>query len=464
MIPRRANSFSRLCYRVGRQSDNTMHICLKRIGCLFACLLVPASIAIAQDQAAPGVAVPESERLRVNVRFMAGYGVDESHYDIGNESHGRVGYAIVELSGRISERFSYRFDFNPVHETQPQPACGEEDFFYPNVPQAFGPTVVCDPDGRMRVDDYRFVALDLLHQQGPIRQAFVAYRSAGGLVGGQFGRFVLPIGFGWEEAGSFTAKDATHIQRINAEANFGLMLAFNWPAVTLNAAAFIGDGNRFHDYDYFYSLDSTFDTNSAITSLASATFRLAPALDVRLAQKAGFSGSKVERLPNFYASKRVDRSTVASLRYRPVPFASVFGEFAWYTWGLTRTSAELLAQPDTTPVQKKGYYIGGDANVPLTSAIRLGTTITREELDRDDALIKFLALQDLYGVALGETERSTVYRFYLDLGDRVRAGLYFTRLDNPFPWVSGIAPVSGPRAFEHRGDNKWGLAARFSLD
>ena len=251
-----------------------------------------ASAAIAQNEGAgsSGVAVTESERLRVNVRFMAGYGVDESQYDIGNESQGRVGYAIVELSGRISERFSFRFDINPVNETQPLPACGEEFFFYPNVPQAFGPNVVCDNNGRLRVDDYRFVALDVLNQQGPIRQAYVAYRSPGGFVQGRFGRFVLPIGFDWETAGSFTAKDATHIQRINAETNFGIMLAFDWPAVTLTAAGVIGDGNRFHDYDYFYSLDSSFDTNSAVTGVVSADIRLARALDLRFAQKAGYSG------------------------------------------------------------------------------------------------------------------------------------------------------------------------------
>jgi hypothetical protein len=437
-----------------------------RIAGLVLCLMWPGSAARAQNEGASGggVAVAESDRLRVNVRFMAGYSNDESQYDIGNESQGRVGYAIVELSGRVSGRFSYRFDVNPVNETQPLPACGEEDFFYPNVPQAFGPTVACDNDGRMRVDDYRFIALDVLNQQGPIRQAYVAYRSPGGFVRGQFGRFVLPIGFDWEDAGSLTAKDATHIQRINAETNFGIMLAFDWPAVTLNAAAFIGDGNRFHDYDYFYSLDSSFDTNSAATGLVSVNVRLAPALDLRVGQKAGFSGSKVERLPNFYASKRIDRSTVVSLRYRPVPHAAVFGEFASYTWGPTKTSAELIGLSDTTPVMKNGYYLGADASMPLIGDIRLGATITREELDRDDALIKYLSLQNLYGVTMGEKERSTVLRFYLDLGPRVRASTYFVLLDNPFPWVSGIAPVTGPRAFESHGNNKWGLVGRFSLD
>lgn len=195
----------------------------------------------------------------------------------------------------------------------------------------------------------------------------------------------------------------------------------------------MGDGNRFHDYDYFYSLDVSFDTNSAITALVSADIRLAPQLELRLAQKAGFSGSKVERLPNFYAAKHVDRSAVLSIRYRPVPSLALFTELASYTWGLTRTSAELIGLSDTDPVKKNGYYVGADASVPLVGEARVGVTATREELDRDDGLVKYLSLQQLYNVRMGETERSTVLRFYVDLGPRVRAAVFYTWLDNPFP-------------------------------
>ena len=426
------------------------------------CSLSMIASAAAQD-AAGGVAVPESERLRLNVRFMAGYGVDKSHYDIGNETQGRVGYAILELSGKISDHFRYHFEFNPVNETQPLPACGQRNYFYPNEPQAFGPNVTCDPDGRLRVDDYKFVALDVPLQQGPIRQAYLKYQAESGFVSGTFGRFQLPIGFDWEDAGSLTAKDATHIQRINAEANFGVMLSLNWKIATVNAAAVLGDGNRFHDYDYFYSLDSSFDTNSAMTAMVSGDLHLAPKLDARLAQKAGYTGSRVEPLPNFYASKHRDRATVASVRYRPTPHASVFGEFAWYTWGLMDTSAELINLPELESVDKNGFYLGGDVSVPVVKDIRIGTTITYEALDRDDSLIQFLSLQNLYRVQTGETERSTVYRIYLDIGRRVRAAWYYTRLDNPFPQASGITPIDGPRAYVPLGNNKWGLVGKFSL-
>jgi hypothetical protein len=101
--------------------------------------------------------------------------------------------------------------------------------------------------------------------------------------------------------------------------------------------------------------------------------------------------------------------------------------------------------------------------VPLVNNVRLGTTITLEVLDRDDSLIKYLWLQNLYGVHPGEEERGTVYRFYLDFGGRVRMAAYLTQLDNPFPQVSGITPVAGPRAFVSFGNNKWGLVGKFSL-
>jgi hypothetical protein len=438
-----------------------------RIASLVLCLGCP-SMAFAQDanpDSNRGVQIPDSERLRVNVRFMASYGNDESHYGIGNESQGRVGYAIVDLFGKITGRFSYRFEINPVHETQPLPACGEDLYFYPNVPQAFGPAVVCDSDGRMRVDDYKFTALDVLNQQGPIRQAYLDYRTESGFIRGRFGRFILPIGFYWEDAGSFTSKDATHIQRINAEANFGFMLTFSKPLVTFNAAAFIGEGNRFHDYDYFYSLDWSFDNNSAISGLLGADFHLAPALDLRFVQKAGTSGSKVEKYPNFYASKRNDQATVVSARYRPVSHVAVFGEFASYLWGPPRTSAELIGWSDTRSIRKNGYYVGADVSVPVTANARVGGVFTYETLDRDDALIKHLTLANELNVRMGEEERARVLRFYTDLGRHVRAGVYVTLLDNPFPWVSGIWPIAGQDAFVGlRGNNKWGVVGRFSLD
>ena len=424
---------------------------------------VPLGLA-AQDNQKPadGFAPPSTEHLRIRVRFMAGFGKDDAQSSaLGFENQARVGYAIIELFGRIDGHFSYRVEINPVNETQPLPACGETGYFFPNAVQNLGPPVVCENDGRMRVDDYRFLALDLINQQGPIRQAYLAYENGG--FGVRFGRFVLPIGFGWEEAGSFTSKDAPHIQRINAEANFGTMVTLAGPRAKLDAAAIIGDGNRFHDYDYFYFLDGSLDSNSALSGLVSLKLKPAEALDVRFAYKFGYTGSKVERLPNFYASKRNDRARVVSARYQPTRYVGLFGEYASYTWGLTETSAELLGFKDTSPVKKQGYYAGVDLSYPVAKAARVGIVTTREELSRDDALVRLLAGQGLYGVRLGEKERSTVYRLYVDFNRYVTAALYMNNLDNPFPWISGITAVSGPKAFQEPDSNKWGLAVRFTL-
>lgn len=420
-----------------------------------------------EEQPFGGIKLPDSETLRVRIRLMAGYGLDESQASLGFEKQGRVGYAIVELFGRLNESFAYRVEVNPVNETQPLPACGETNFFFPNGPQSFGSAinVACHNDGRLRVDDYRFVALDLLGQQGPIRQAYLTYHK--GWFGLKGGRFVLPLGFGWEEAGSFTAKDATHIQRINAEASLGVSFSLTKRVrrrrvAEFSASGVLGDSGRYHDYDYVYGIDSSHDSNSWPTMVLSAAVAPVRGLEVRGALKRGDNGSKVERLPNFYASKRNDNAIVGSVRYRPIRHVAVFGEAVHYEWGLFKTSAEMLNQ-DTAPVRKDGYYVGADASYPITHQVRIGTVITREELSRDDALIKYLAAQNLYDLEMGRKERSTVLRFYADIANMVRVGVYRNRLSNPFPWVSGIQAVAGPAAFQGRGNDKWGVAFQFRL-
>ena len=173
-----------------------------------------------------GFVVPDTDKLRIRLSLMAAYIHDPAVATLGFEKQGRIGYGIISLFGDLTENVGYMFEINPVDEGEPLPSCGEEGFFYPNTPQNFGPQVACVPDGRVRVDDYRFIALDPMNQQGPVRQAYLRYSS--GRFGLTFGRFILPIGFNWEEVGSFTTKDATHIQRINAESNFGFGLDYSF--------------------------------------------------------------------------------------------------------------------------------------------------------------------------------------------------------------------------------------------
>ena len=57
-----------------------------------------------------------------------------------------------------------------------------------------------------------------------------------------------------------------------------------------------------------------------------ASARIAPvnAFELRAAYKKGYTGSKVERLPNYWASKRNDDAIVGSLKVTPVSWASIF--------------------------------------------------------------------------------------------------------------------------------------------
>jgi hypothetical protein len=422
---------------------------------------VPALHAQQSEQDAAkedGYPVPNSRRFRISAQLAMGYGLDNAeNASLGFEVQGRVGWAIVSLFGELTERFSYRIDVNPVNESSPLPACGTPTFFYPNAAQNIGPHVRCENDGDKRVDDYKFIALDPLTQQGPIRQAYVDYRT--GWFGLRFGRFILPLGFGWQEAGSFTAKDATHIQRLNAEASFGFQGTFvrdradGSELAALHVAAIIGDGSRNHDYNYFYFADPSLDSNTAPTGTASASIRPFRGLNIRAAYKRGYNGSKVEYFPNYFANKRNDFAKLVSAEWRPGRFGRVFGEYARYTWGPTTTSAELVGA-DPAPIRKNGYYVGGEVNYPV-KGLKLSANLTREELSRDDSLIKYLSARGLYDVTMGKKERDTVFRFRADIGEHITAGAYHMWLDNPFPQVSGIVELPG--ANTRKGSGRWGL-------
>jgi hypothetical protein len=422
-------------------------------------------IAVALSLLADGFAVAQpsadasaNEKLIVAVDFLAGYGHDGAQAALGFEKQGRVGRATVSLSGRPHEKFRYHLSFNPVNEVSSKPACGEPGFFFPNDPRVYsaGPVVPCDPEnGHKRVDTYNTYALDYIVQQGALREGYVDWLASEHLTA-RFGRFIVPIGLSPQEAGSWTAKDMTRIQRLNAEANFGLMLAYARDRFDLAATGVLGEGNREKDYDWFYFANPTLDTNSALTTFFTARVRPHAAVDLRAAYKKGFTGSKVERLPSYWASKRNDDALVVSATVEPHRFLSLFGEWARYTWGPTETSAEMLGF-DPEPIDKAGYYVGGRLAYPITSRVVVGATVTREEISRDDSLIKYLALNRLYGVEMGRKDRATTARFFVTVSEMVTAGIYWADVSNPFPWVSGSWPVSGAQAFTGRAPDRYGL-------
>jgi hypothetical protein len=93
----------------------------------------------------------------------------------------------------------------------------------------------------------------------------------------------------------------------------------------------------------------------------------------------------------------------------------------------------------------------------VSSRVKAGVTLTREELSRDDSLVKYLAAGDLYGVAMGRKDRGTIARMYVEVARLVTLGGFWANVSNPFPWVSGSWPVGGPRAFIGRDPNRYGM-------
>jgi hypothetical protein len=443
----------------------------------FVIILFSASAAFAQQpQADPppdngavnlfGFTFDQSERYRFGGELVVGWSHDGAQAALGFEKQGRVGMAILSLSGRVSDRVRYFVSVNPVSETRSRPACGEKDFFFPNDPNLFagtGPIVKCDEeDGLKRVDTYNTFSLDYITQQGILREGFLDV-AASDVVTVRGGRFILPIGLAPHEIGAATAKDMPRITRLNAEANFGAMVAFSKrrdndrPLFDAAVMAILGDGNREKDYDWFYFVNTSLDTNSAIT--VAATMRIAPvnAFELRAAYKKGYTGSKVERLPNYWASKRNDDAMVASLKISPASWVSIFGEYAHYRWGPTLTSGELVGIPALEPIDKTGYYMGGQLDVPVSSRVRLGGSIAREELLRDDSLVQYLWLNNLYGVTMGKKDRLLIARGFVDINRLVNIGFFWVDVSNPFPWVSGSWPVSGPTAFTGRAPDRVGV-------
>ena len=436
--------------------------------------LVTASAAFAQQPApAPdgeqvdlfGLKVTQNERFKFGGEFVAGWAHDGAQAALGFEKQGRVGMAILSLGGKVSNRVRYYVSVNPVSETNSRPACGEKDFFFPNDPRLYagtGPIVPCDPaDGLKRVDTYNTFGLDYITQQGILREGYIDWGISDS-VSLRGGRFILPIGFAPREAGAATAKDMTRIMRLNAEANYGAMLAYSArrddrPVFDLGVMAVLGEGNREKDYDWFYFVNTSLDTNSAVTVVASARVAPIKALDLRAAYKKGYTGSKVERLPSYWASKRNDDALVVSFKLSPASWVSLFGEYAKYRWGPTLTSGELVGIPDLAGIDKAGYYTGVQFRTPPIKKVRVGISGTREELSRDDSLIQYLALNNLYGVSMGKKDRLLVGRGFVDVNELVNISFFWMDVSNPFPWVSGSWPVTGPSAFTGRDPVRIGL-------
>lgn len=435
------------------------------VACVFGNAMAYAQ---STDDSEPTLAIPSS-KLQVRFDMLGAAYWDFDQASLGHESQGRIGWAILGISGKINPYISFAAELNPVNDSaRPQPACGEANYFYPNVPSKPGPDVACVPDGRNRVDLYRFVGLDPLTQQNSVRVAVIDVHRPSGMFGVQAGRFVLPIGFGWRELGSWTNEDAPLIQRLNADASFGALVYTQFrrngaPLARLEAAIVRGDGNRNVEYSYSAFIAPDEDTNSGATSMLRVTLTPIRGLDVRFSGKYGYSGSKVERYPSFFLSKRNDSAAIGSVQYRPNRYVRGFGEYAHYVSGLLASSAELIGL-EPASVIKRGYYVGGEATVPLPKGWEASVSLTGEKISRNDSLVWYMEALGLYDVHLGASVQSTIVRVSLKPARGVEFGGYWNRQLNPYPWLSGIVPVAGPNAFTNRADDpRYGFVFRLQV-
>jgi hypothetical protein len=432
------------------------------------CLLLVSTAAVAEEPAS----TPKKLVIDVDLA-MANVNDDSLFRTMGRERVTKLPYAVVGLSGDIDPHLRYRLDLNAVDDTRrPQPftPTDKTPFFFPNQGDP-GYGVLSRPEGQFMVDDYKNAGLDPYLQQQHLRQGFIDAHTTNERFGVRAGRFVVPVGLALDDVHWFTAKDIAHIQMINAVADTGVELRYVFGAKDgihgrASAAAVTGNGSPYHDYVYFDFTGGiiTEDTNSALGAAVSLSVSPVRDLDVVASGWFNFVGSRIESDPTLSRSKHYDNKLVLGARYT-LPMlrtAQVFGEYARYKWGLRISSAELFSGPPViTPINKSGYFVGADVGVPLPGKRgTAGVVVIREELDRDDSLVAFLAVRNRLGVTLGKKERTTILKLYATLGP-VTVFAFHNGLDNPFPQASAIVATSGPFAFAPAGNAKTGVGFRF---
>ena len=134
----------------------------------------------------------------------------------------------------------------------------------------------------------------------------------------------------------------------------------------------------------------------------------------------------------------------------------MFREYAKYKWGPTITSGELVGIPDARSDRKARLLHGRADRRAGHEPVHVGASVTREELTRDDSLIQYLTLNNCMASRWARrwrADRAGVRR-------RQPPGQRQLLLDgcvDPFPWVSGSWPVSGPVAFTGRELDRIGV-------
>ncbi len=385
---------------------------------------------------------------------------------MGRERQIKPAFVNVAVFGDVNPRLSYRVVANPVDDqVRPRPyrpqAGDPRQFFFPNQPEGQG--VVSDPSGLYRVDDYKYSGLDPILQQGDLRIALIDVHARSRRYGLRLGRDYVRQGLGLDEIVWFTAKDLTHIQRINAQADNGVSLYANHSGLHVDLSIISGNGNPYHDYGYFDFTDSAEDKNSAVGAVLSVRMRQRYVTAGGTIRK-NYTNSRIESSTSLQLSKHYDDAAVAFARVTPMKWMELFGEYVRYRWGLAQSSASLLPGPRVrTPVIKNGYYLGTRVVGPPTRLGTWGVVVTREELSRDDSLVAWASANQLFGASLGKKERSTIIKAYVIAGRNVTAFTSVMWLSNPFPLLSAIQPLDANASSQPVSNTKYEFGIRFTM-
>ena len=332
---------------------------------------------------------------------MAGWSHDGAQAALGFEKQGRVGWAIVSLSGRVSDHVRYYVSVNPVSETTSRPACGEQDFFFPNDPNLFagtGPIVKCDEeDGLKRVDTYNTFSLDYITQQGILREGYVDW-GISDTVSLRGGRFILPIGFAPRDVGA-TSRRTWRASR----ASMPRPTLAPWSpcrarrrsrrSSTPALMAVLGDGNREKDYDWFYFVN----THARYQQRRHRRRVRAPAAD-QAARSARRLQTRLHRIQGRAPAQLLGLEAQRRCAGRePEGVAGVVGlgvrRIREVPVGPDHHLRRAGRHPDARTDRKARLLHGRAIRRAGGARVRVGGSITREELTRDDSLIQYLFAQ-----------------------------------------------------------------------
>jgi hypothetical protein len=424
----------------------------------------------AQTPASPGddngLTVDIGDRkLKLGVDFSFAAVRDDSQLQTrGGERQIKPAFLNLSAGIDLDKHFSLLVVVNPVEDAVlPKPynqlPTDRRTYFFPN--QVMGEGASSDPNGLKDVDDYKYSGFDPIIQQGALRVGYVDVHNGARKLGVLLGRFIVPQGWGLDDQVWFTAKDMTHIQRINAQADNGADLYYAAPHLRVDLSLITGAGNRFHDYAYYDFLAPTDDTNSAIGSVVTAKLHYSR-FTFGGTYRYNLLNSLVADETSIQRSKHFDNAVIGFAAFRQGP-VRVFGEVASYKWGLYPSSANNLPGPtNQAPIYKNGGYFGVDLMSPETRYGKWGVTATYEYLSRDDSLVAWAAANDLFGVTLGKHETGTIIKGLYQEKWLTAYG-FVNFVSNPFPELSAIVPISGPGAGGSVSNTKAGFGIRFRL-